>query len=60
MTNDEKIKVDFYFEEIDASMKENDFQRDFYESIRDQWEKKQWLSEKQIAALNKIYERVTS
>lgn len=45
--------------EITADMREDDFQRDFFESLSDQFVERGRLSEKQMEALNRIYERVT-
>lgn len=59
MTKDEKKLTQFQLDEIEANMRDNDFQRDFFESLKDQWEEKEWLSDKQRASLTTIYERVT-
>lgn len=45
--------------EIGDSMRDDDFQRDFFDSLTDQFERGGHLSEKQMESLNKIYERVT-
>lgn len=45
--------------EITGDMREDDFQRDFFESLSDQFVERGHLSEKQMEALNRIYERVT-
>ncbi len=46
--------------EIEDSMSERDFQRDFFESLSDQFNRKQYLSDKQVESLQKMYDRVTS
>lgn len=51
--------ISFKLTEIAANMKEDDFQRDFFESLQEQFERKEWLSEKQLLSLDRIYERVT-
>lgn len=45
--------------EIRENMSERDFQRDYFESVADHFEQTDRISEKQLAALNRIYERVT-
>lgn len=45
--------------EINDEMSERDFQRDFFESVHDQFLKKGFVTDNQLAALNRIYERVT-
>ena len=56
--NDIKL-INFWIDEIEMSMDLNDFQRDFFESLSDQFAMKGYLSEKQVECLKKIYERVT-
>lgn len=51
--------IAFWISEIEENMSERDFQRDFFESLNDQFAKRRSLSPKQITALKKIYERVT-
>ena len=50
----------FMLEEIETYMRSDDFQRDFFESLNDQFTDKGHLSEKQMESLTKIYERVTT
>lgn len=45
--------------EIEMYMRDDDFQRDFFDSVHDQFDNGKPLSQKQIDALHKIYERVT-
>lgn len=61
MTKDEQEQVKFQISEIEQHMKEDDFQYEFFHSLKDQYENT-WrrLTEKQIESLNKIYERVTN
>lgn len=59
MTKDEKKLVQFQIDEISDHMSDRDFQRDFFESLKDQWEEREWLSGPQQESLGKIYERVT-
>jgi len=57
-TEDQKA-ITYWIDEIQMNMRERDFQRDFFESLCDQFYKKGTLSFAQIASLKKIYERVT-
>lgn len=58
--NEERNKlILFQIEEIETHMSADDFQRDFFESLAQQYGEKQSLSEKQMECLNRIYERVT-
>lgn len=59
MTGAQHQLVAHLINEIEDNMRENDFQRDFFESLSDQYNKQNFLSQKQIDALNRIYERVT-
>ena len=59
LSTDKKILIEFQIEEIETLMEADDFQRDFFESLSEQFASKQWLSEKQMACLKKIYDRVT-
>lgn len=43
---------------IAEDISEGDFQFDFYESLCDQWQKNKRLSENQVNALEKMYERI--
>lgn len=56
---DEHELIGFWINEIDMYMRENDYQRDFFESLRDWFESKAFLTPEQKKALEKIYERVT-
>ena len=60
MTEQDKKNVLYWMEEIELEMDDGDFQRDFFESLKDQFEAKSFLSEKQYQSLQKIYERVTA
>lgn len=51
--------ISFYFSEIHSCMRENDFQRDFFESLEEGFENFGSLTESQFEALKRIYERVT-
>lgn len=59
LSKEEKEAISFKLTEIAANMKEDDFQRDFFESLQEQFERKEWLSDKQLLSLDRIYERVT-
>lgn len=59
MTVEQKKLVDHLFNEIEENMSESDFQRDFYESLVDWYSKHKALTNAQLAALKRIYERVT-
>lgn len=60
-TAEEKRKqlIAHLINEVEENMSERDFQRDFFESLSHQFQKKQYLSISQVEALNRIYERVT-
>lgn len=60
MTQDRQKLMAFYIQEIDGHMRENDFQRDFFESLRDWFESRGELTEPQEKSLKRIYERVTA
>lgn len=49
----------FYFKEIESNMSENDFQRDFVESLQVGFDRYGTLTQAQFDALVKVYERVT-
>ncbi len=51
--------IQFYLDEIEKNMNEGDFQRDFYESLCEQFENKKSLSEKQMESVVRMYDRVT-
>lgn len=55
----QRILAAHLIKEIGDEMSERDFQRDFFESVADQFEKKGFVTDNQLAALNRIYERVT-
>ena len=57
---DDAETIEFYFSEIHSCMKERDFQREFFESLEEGFEKFGTLTESQFEALKRIYERVTS
>lgn len=56
---DEGALISFWIDEIDIHMVESDFQRDFFENLRDWFHKRETLSSDQKKALERIYERVT-
>ena len=58
-SDEEQIKIDFYIKEIEKIMPESDYQLQFFESLKSQFEKWQSLSPKQIYCLDQIYARVT-
>ncbi len=51
--------ISLMLKEIESEMREEDFQRDFFESLQNQFYDRGSLSEKQFASLEKIYNRVT-
>jgi hypothetical protein len=59
MTKEEQKALQFMIDEIFENMKEDDFQRDFFESLSTQYTQRESLSAKQVACIEKIYERVT-
>lgn len=56
---DDAETISFYFSEIHSCMKERDFQREFFESLEEGFEKFGTLTESQFEALKRIYNRVT-
>ncbi len=58
-SEEDKIKIDFYIKEIEKSMPDTDYQLQFFESLKSQFEKWQSLSEKQIYCLDQMYMRIT-
>lgn len=60
MTKDELVLIAFHITEIDQFMSESDFQRDFFESLRDQFYKNSHLTPKQRESLQRMYERLTA
>lgn len=59
--NSQKMReaIKEYLEMVDGSIISDDFQFDFFESLKDQFESRGNLSDKQFASLEKIYQRVT-
>ena len=57
---EQERQIEFYFEQIDAWVEGADdsenFDTNFVDSLKEQWEAKGHLSEKQIKALENIYE----
>lgn len=51
--------IAFQISEIREMMREGDFQRDFFESLCDQFERNNYLSDKQRECLERMYERIT-
>lgn len=51
-------EINCMFVEISDEIKEDDFQKDFFESIQKQFEARLWLSDKQMAALLRMHERI--
>ncbi len=61
MDRSEKQKlIGHYIAEVEESMSESDFQREFFESLSDQFHRTFSLSEKQFECLERMYERVTA
>ena len=60
LNKEELEAIEFQLAEVDSFMKEDDFQLSFYESLKEQFETKKWLSDKQRASLDRIHERVTA
>ncbi len=60
LSENEKIKIDFYIKAIENIMLKTDFSWNFFQSLKSQWSTKKRLTEKQRKALYQIYERVTS
>jgi len=58
-TPEEATEINFMIKEIEGHIEETDFQFDFFQSLQSQFKEKNWLSEKQVASMRKIYERVT-
>lgn len=52
--------ITFWLEEIEDHIWSEDFQYDFFESLQKQFYQIQWLSDKQIECLGRLYERVTT
>lgn len=52
--------IDFWLDEISDVLSDDDFQREFFESLFDQFSVKGSLSDRQFESLRKIYERVTA
>lgn len=60
LSDNEKIKIDFYLKAVENIMLKTDPQWNFFQSLKSQWSTKKRLTEKQRSALYKMYERVTS
>ena len=59
MEQDKREAAAIWISEIRDTMEENDFQRDFFESLVDQFEERSSLSDKQYECIRRIYDRVT-
>lgn len=60
MTPQERFTlITHYIDEINKKMLETDFQRNFFQSLEEQFLTRKRLSDKQFACLEQIYERVT-
>lgn len=59
MKEDQRTLVRFLIGEIEENMRANDVQRDFFESLCDFFDKRNFLTEKQIESLKRLHERVT-
>lgn len=51
-------KISTLLSEIEESMREEDFQREFMESLQDQFHRRFDLTDKQIDCLERMHERV--
>lgn len=60
ISENKRIKADFYIKEIEKIISESDYQYSFFTSLQSQFEKFQSLSEKQLYCLDQMYERLTS
>ncbi len=58
-TSDRQKLISYWLSEVADVMREDDFQRDFFESLQDQFERRHDLSDKQIECLQRMYERIT-
>lgn len=59
LSENEKIKIDFYIKEIDKVMPATDFQWNMFQSFKKQWTEKKRLTINQREALYIMYERST-
>jgi len=60
LTGSEREKaIAFTIREIEENMSSRDYQREFFESVSNQFERTHSISDKQLMALQKIYNRVT-
>lgn len=57
-TNDESKLIEHMLSEVEAHFEEKGRQNDFIESLREQFNERGKLSEKQVEALRKFYENV--
>jgi len=60
LSDNDRIKIDFYIKAIENTMLKTDAQWNFFMSLKTQWQTKKRLSEKQRTCIDKMYERVTS
>lgn len=60
LSDNDRIKMDFYIKAIENTMLKTDVQWNFFMSLKTQWKTKQRLSEKQRKCVEQMYERVTS
>jgi hypothetical protein len=52
------VLIEHYLSEIEASLEKKGRTNDFIESLRDQFDRKGHLSEKQVRALESYYDRI--
>lgn len=59
LNQEQKDLIEFWCSAIEEGMSKTDVQREFFASLCIQFDEKEWLSDKQIACLRRMYERVT-
>lgn len=59
LTDDQKKLVEYQLLAIEENMSERDFQRNFFEDLKQQFTTWRRLTQRQMEALNRMYERVT-
>lgn len=57
--HDKKELIEHLIKEVSGVISDDDFQSEFFDSLADQYVVRGWLSEKQIDALKRIYERLS-
>lgn len=58
MKAERQKKISTLLAEIEDSMRESDFQREFFESLQDQFHRRFDLTDKQIECLERMQERI--